>query len=141
MEFFDSKECEWADIRLHIAGAGVLKFTGISWGVKQEKEYVRQAGDEPAGINRGNREYPCEITVKRGALKDINKAARLAGGRDILDISLPVTVTYAAAPGRAQQVVKIKAVEITEFQEKWTQGDKQQEVTLPALALGIEEIS
>lgn len=137
MDFFDSKEAAWSDIRLHIAGAGVIKFTGIKWGVKTETEYVRGAGDEPLDINRGNREYPCEIEVLRGALTDMNRAAIAAGGRDITDIDIPVTVTIRPAANRPLQVVKINQLVIEEWQESWTQGDKQAKVTLPAKAIGI----
>lgn len=140
MQFFDSKEYEWADIRVHIAGAGLLKLQGIKWGTKQDKEYLYGAGDEPIGIQKGNRSYPCEVTVLAGALADMNVAAKAAGGRDILDLEIPVTITYLPAPGRPLRVVKLKGVQFSEFEEGWTQGDKNKQVTLPAMALGVEVI-
>ena len=140
MDFFDSKECEWADIRVSFEGVNLIKFTGVSWGIKTNKEYVRGAGKKPLHIASGNKEYPVSVTVLKGALTDLNRAVIAAGYDDLTDVPFTVNISFKAKSSRALQNVIVLGFEISEFEEKWTQGDVKAEIPLSGLALDIKPL-
>lgn len=137
--FFDTKECEWADSTVIMAGSPVTKIRGFNVTPKQSKEHLHAAGDEPISIQRGNRTYEGSLKLLKGALDDINTAAIAAGGSDALDISVDLVVMYRARGARALQRMTVIGVEFTELPRGWDQGAKMMEITLPFLALKVVE--
>lgn len=131
--FFDSKECEWSDVNVMIAGAKVTKLRGIAYSATKDKELLHAAGDAPVGIQSGNRTYAGTIKLLKGALDDMNRAAKAAGGEDILDLEFDVVITYKAKGTRALQTDTLVAVQITNFEKSIDQGAKFMEISLPVL--------
>lgn len=138
MNFFDTAECEWADVKMHFAGASPKKLLGFSFKASKEKEAIHGEGDKPIGIQSGNRSYTGELKFHKGVLDDINKAALLAGGKDALDIAADVVVTFKAKGGRQLQTLTAVNVEITEYDYNMQQGAKSMEVTLPIVFLDLK---
>lgn len=136
--FFDSKECEWADMTVQIAGSPLTKIRGVKYKAAKEKSHLHAAGDEPISIQSGNRTYEGEIKVLKGALDDMNRAATAAGGEDILDVSFEIIVTYKARGARALQTDTLIGVEVKDFEKGWEQGAANMEVTLPILFLKLK---
>jgi len=137
LNFFDSKECEWKDISLSIAGVPLVKVTNISYKSMRDSEPLHAAGDKPISIQHGNRTYEGSFTLLKGAVDNMNAAAVAAGGNDLLDLTFDATVTYKAQGARALQVDVIMGISVTEFEKKWAQGDKKGEVALPFKCLQI----
>lgn len=135
--FFDSKDCEWADMTVMIAGATLAKITGIKYKASKEKTLLHAAGDEPVSIQGGNRTYDGEIKVLKGALDDMNRAAIAAGGDDILDLQFDIVVTYKAKGTRTLQTDTLVNAEISGFEKGWDQGAKSMEVTLPVVFMKL----
>lgn len=131
--FFDTKECEWADMSIVFAGSPLIKVRGVKYKASKSKELLHAAGDMPISIQSGNREYEGEIKVLKGALDNMNTAAVAAGGDDALDVSFDIVLTYRAKGSRALQTDTLVNVEIKEFEKGWEQGAKMMEVTLPIL--------
>lgn len=136
--FFDSKECEWADMTVQVAGSPLTKIRGVKYKCAKEKSHLHAAGDEPISIQSGNRTYEGEIKVLKGALDDMNHAARQAGGDDILDVSFEIVVTYKAQGARALQTDTLIGVEIKDFEKGWEQGAANMEITLPIIFLKLK---
>jgi hypothetical protein len=135
--FFDSKECEWADMTVLLAGATLTKIRGVKYKATKENQLLHAAGDEPIGIQGGNRTYEGQIKVLKGALDDMNRAAIAAGGDDILDLQFDIVVTYKAKGTRALQTDTLVNVEVKDFEKGWEQGAKSMDVTLPIVFMKL----
>ncbi len=135
--FFDSKDCEWADMTVMFAGAPLTKIRGLKYKASKEKQLLHGAGDEPISIQSGNRTNDGQIKVLKGALDDMNRAAIAAGGEDILDMQFDIIVTYKPQGTRLLQTDTLKGVEITNFEKGWDQGAKSMDITLPIVFLKL----
>lgn len=140
LQFFDSQECEWVDMTVNFAGAPLTKIRGLKYKATQEKENLFAAGDEPISIQSGNRSYDGSIKVLKGAIDDMNLAARAAGARDVLDMEFDIVVVYAQKGTRALATDKLVRCQIKEFEKGWDQGAKMMEIALPIMFLGIESL-
>ncbi len=137
LTFFDSKECEWADMSVIFAGATLTKIRGVRYKAAKDKQLLHGAGDQPISIQGGNRTYEGQIKVLKGAIDDMNTAAQAAGGRDILDLQFDIVVTYKPSGARPLQTDVLKSVEIKDFEKGWDQGAKHMDVTLPIVFLEL----
>lgn len=136
--FFDSKECEWADMSIFFAGAPLVKVTGIRYKASKVKNPYYGAGDGPLFMQSGNRAYEGQMTVYKGALDNMNAAAVAAGGVDVLDMKFDIVVTYKPAAGRPLQTDTLIGVEIKEYEKGWDQGAETMPITLPMGFLGLK---
>jgi len=137
MDFFNSKECEWADMEVTLAGAVVTKIRGIKYKPTVNREHLYASGNQPIAIQSGNRGYEVEIKILKGCLDDLNTAAVAAGVQDLLDLEFDVTVTYKKKGNRLLRTDVIVGVQVKEFEYGWEQGATSMEITLPCLALRI----
>ena len=135
--FFDSKECEWADMTVIFAGATLTKIRGLKYKAAKDKQLLHAAGDEPISIQSGNRTYEGQIKVLKSALDDMNRAAIAAGGSDVLDMQFDIVVTYKAQGARQLQIDTLQGVEIKDFEKGWDQGAKNMDVTLPVIFMKL----
>jgi hypothetical protein len=140
MDFFNSKECEWADMEVMLAGAPVTKIRSLKYKAKKDKEELYAEGDQPIAIQGGNRSYEGEIKVLKGALDDMNVASVAANGQDILDMEFDIVVTYKAKANRALRQDILVGVQVKEFEQSWQQGAKHMEVTLPIIFLRLNPV-
>lgn len=137
VSFFDSKDCEWADMTVMFAGSPLTKIRGLKYKATKEKELLHAAGDQPISIQSGKRTYEGEIKVLKGALDDMNAAAIAAKGNDILDMQFDIVVTYKAKGTRALQSDTLVGVQVKDFEKGWEQGAKNMDVTLPILFMRL----
>ena len=135
--FFNSKECEWAKMSVYVAGALLVKITGIKYKSSKDKELLHAAGDAPISIQSGNRTYEGEIKILKGAIDDLNRAAVAAGGEDVLDMAFDIVIEYKPQGTRPIQTDTLVSVEVKDFEKGWDQGSKKMEVTLPILFLQL----
>lgn len=133
--FFDTKECEWSDVKVQIAGANVTKLRGISYKATKDKELLYSTGDSPVSVQSGNRAYEGQIKLLKGALDDLNRAAIAAGGEDVLDLAFDIVITYRQKGSRAMQIDTLIGVQVKEFEKAMEQGAKFMDVTLPIVFL------
>lgn len=129
---FNSREYEWADITVVVAGRPVTGFRAVDYSSKQEKEALYAKGNKPHGIQRGNKSYEGSITL----LQSEYEALRQACGGDVLDASFDLVVAYGnASKGYAIVTDILVGAEVTEDNTEWKQGDKFQEKKLPFIFL------
>ena len=124
----NTREYEWSDITVVMAGRNVTGLRAVKYSSKQEKELLHAKGNKPVGIQRGNKTYDGEI----GLLQSEYEALRKASGGDILDISFDLVVAYGN-PNHGDVITTdlLVGCEFTEDNTEWKQGDKYQEKTLP----------
>ena len=139
INFFDSKECEWADVTVSVAGSTVTKVTGIKYGVKAEKEHLYGAGDEPISIQSGNRAPTGTLTLLKGAFDAIHAAALAAGGRDVTDLQFDIVVFYKPRGTRPPQTDVLQNCEVSDFEKGMMQNDKSMPINLPFLFLRLAQ--
>lgn len=128
----NTREYEWADVSVVMAGRMVTGLRGVKYSVKQEKELLHAKGNKPHSIQRGNKTYDGEITL----LQSEYEALKQAGDGDILDLSTDIVSSYGnPSAGDVITTDILIGVEFTEDNTEWKQGDKFQEKTLPFLFL------
>ena len=133
----NTREYEWSDVSVVIAGRPVTGLRGVKYSAKQEKELLHAKGNKPHSIQRGNKTYNGEVTL----LQSEYEALRQAAGGDLLDASMDIIAAYGN-PSRGDAVTTdcLVGVEFTEDNTEWKQGDKFQEKTLPFLCLDCKSV-
>lgn len=133
----NTREYEWADISLVVAGRDIKGFRGVKYSEKQEKETVHAKGNRPHCIQSGNITYEGELTL----LQSEYETLRLAMGGSILSGSLTMVVAYGN-PSKGDVMVTdvLSGCEFTEDSTEWKQGDKFQEKSLPFVFLSKKEV-
>ena len=126
----NTREYEWSDVTVVLAGRLVTGLRGVKYSAKQEKELLHAKGNKPHSIQRGNKTYDGEITL----LQSEYEALKQASGGDILDASVDIVAAYGnPTAGDVITTDVLIGVEFTEDNTEWKQGDKFQEKTLPFL--------
>ena len=132
----DTREYEWADVSVVLAGRDVTGIRGVSYNSDQEKEALYAKGNKPHGIQRGNKSYAGSIRLLQSEYDALNAAA----GGDALDVSFNIIVSYGN-PSRGD-VIKtdlLVGVEITSKPKSLNQNDKFMEIELPLVMLDVVE--
>lgn len=133
---FESKQYEWKDIQLVLAGDEIAGVQEIKYTQKREKEFLYGRGSNPHSIQSGNVEVTGEIKVFQSELE---KLILKSPGGDITRLGgLTMTVAYAPELGGRQTADVLLGVEFTEASKGMAQGDKAAEITLPFMALGVK---
>lgn len=128
----NTREFEWADITLVVAGRDVKGFRAVKYGAKAEKEALYAKGNNPHSIQSGNISYEGEIALTQSEYETL----RLAMGGSLLRGSVDMVVSYGnPSKGDAMVTDLIFGAQFTEDKTEWKQGDKYQEKTLPFLYL------
>lgn len=126
----NTREYEWSDVSVVLAGRLITGLRGVKYSAKQEKELLHAKGNKPHSIQRGNKTYDGEITL----LQSEYEALKQASGGDILDSSVDIVAAYGnPTAGDVITTDVLIGVEFTEDNTEWKQGDKFQEKTLPFL--------
>lgn len=139
---FNSKQFEFADIRVSILGASLTGLRGIEYTNKQEKEAVYGAGNEPLSIQRGNKDYSGTLTVLKSDYDAMNTAARAAGYAGIIDVpakDISLTVVYQGNGSQRLQTDILIGLEFTDASDGMKQGDKFKEIELPFIFLRLKQ--
>lgn len=138
MAFFDSnnKEFSWSNVQAVAVGRNLTKIRGVKYGAKKEKEAVYARGENPHGIQSGNKAYEGEIKLLQSEAETLS--ALLSPEQDLTDLPpFDLVVSYVPKGALAPLTHICRGVEITEDMREMSQGDKFQEITLPVLFLGI----
>ena len=131
---FDSREYEWADVTVVMAGRDVTGIRGVSYTASQEKEALYAKGNKPHGIQRGNKSYEGSIRILQSELEALNAAA----GGDVLDVSFNIVVSYGnPSKGDIIRTDLLFGVEITSKPKSMNQNDKFMEIELPLVMLDV----
>ncbi len=132
---FNSREYEWADVSVVMAGRMVTGIRGISYTSSQEKEALYAKGNKPHSIQRGNKSYTGSIRLLQSELDALEDAS----GGDVLDASFNVVVSYGN-PTKGDVITTdiLTGCEITEVPKSINQNDKFMEVELPLIILDIK---
>lgn len=133
----NTREYEWSDVNVVMAGRPVTGLRGVKYSAKQEKELLHAKGNKPHSVQRGNKTYDGEITLLQSEYEALKQACGgdiLDASMDILDASMDIVAAYGnPSAGDVITTDILVGVEFTEDTTEWKQGDKFQEKTLPFL--------
>lgn len=130
------REYEWGDLTLILANQDMVRFRGIKYAPKIEREAVYAKGSRPVAIQSGNESFEGEITMLQSEYQKLVKA----GKGSIFSLMLDALLNYGnPLRGDAMITDRIESLRFTEAAREMKQGDKFQEITLPFIALNIEE--
>lgn len=133
----NTREYEWADITVVLAGRPVTGLRGVKYSAKQEKELLFAKGNKPYSVQRGNKSYEGEVTL----LQSEYEALKQACGGDILDASMDMVVSYGnPSAGDTITTDMLIGVEFTEDPTEWKQGDKFEEKSMPFICLDKKSV-
>lgn len=136
--YFNTKECEWADVNLFINGQKVVGLRSLSYGVNPNKESVYAAGKKPFSIQSGNHEYTGEVKILKNDFDRINAGARASGFDDLNDLEFMLVVTYASKGSRELKTDTLYGCQFNGYTKAIEQGAKYMEITLPILFLDVK---
>jgi hypothetical protein len=142
MGAFNSREFEFADVRVQLLGAELSGLRGLVYKKSREKEPVYGAGADPKSIQRGNKSYEGTLTVLKSDLDALNRAAIAAGYEDIVEVpskNIVITCVYEKQGDVGVSTVSCIGVEFTEYEDGMKQGDKFKEVELPFIFLRLKQ--
>ena len=132
----NTREYEWADVTVVVAGRDVTGIRGVSYTAEQEKEALYAKGNKPHGIQRGNKAYTGSLRLLQSEYDALNAAA----GGDVLNVSFDVVVSYGnPSKGDIVHTDLLKGVEITSKPKTLNQNDKFMEIELPLVMLDVVE--
>ena len=133
----NTREFEWSDISLVVAGRDIKGFRGVKYSEKQEKEALYAKGNKAHCIQSGNIAYEGELTLTQSEYETL----RLGMGGSILSGSLSMVVAYGnPSKGDVMVTDALSGCEFTEDSTEWKQGDKFQEKSLPFVFLSKKSV-
>ena len=132
----NTREYEWSDVSVVLAGRDVTGIRGVSYQSDQEKEALYAKGNKPHGIQRGNKSYTGSIRLLQSEYDALNAAA----GGDVLDANFNIVVAYGN-PSKGDVITTdlLVGVEITSKPKSINQNDKFMEIELPIVMLDVKE--
>jgi hypothetical protein len=140
---FDSREYEFADIKVSMFGKELSGLRGLTYKESQEKEPVYGAGNQPKAIQRGNKKFEGSLTLLKSDYDDLNAAAVAAGYNSLIDVpgdKIDITCVYQKDDLKAKlNTDTIINAEFTETEDGMKQGDKFKEISLPFIFLRLKK--
>jgi len=139
---FDTRECEFADIKVCLLGKELSGLRGLTYEYEQEKEYVYGQGNTPKSIQRGNVKPGGTLRLLKSDVDELNAAARAAGYKNIVHVPgklTNLTCVYEKNDGDPIKTDTMLCVEFTKISDGQNQGDKFKEVELPFLFLDLKQ--
>lgn len=132
---FNSRQYEWADTTLILGGRDVTGVRGIKYSEKMEREAVYAKGRDAHSIQSGNSTVEGEITMLQSEYEALVKS----GGGTIMSLSLDALIAFGN-PANADAIItdRLLGIRFTESAKELKQGDKFMEITLPFIALRVQ---
>ncbi len=137
-----SSECAWSSFEVKILGRVIKGLRGFSVKKTVEKEHLYGAGDEPMDIMSGNKKYEGSLKVLGFEADAMNKAATVAQFGDITEVPhelIVITIAYKKRITDPVRTYTATGVAFTESGLEMEQNAKHREVTLPFIAMNIDQ--
>ncbi|KAA2245493.1 hypothetical protein F0L74_05920 [Chitinophaga agrisoli] len=141
---FDSNEYAYCDMKVAVGAFELSGLRGLKWKKAQEKEVVYGQGNEPKGIQRGNKSYEGELRMLKSDHDALRRAAQVAGYEDVIDLPgrlITITCVYDKPNGLIPVTTDVLInCEFKEVEDGMNQNDKYQEITLPFIFLRKKQL-
>ena len=132
----NGREYEWGDLTLILGNRDMVRYRGIKYTKKIEREAIYAKGSRPVAIQSGNESFEGEIKMLQSEYQKLVRA----GKGSVLSLMLDGLQNYGnPTRGDAMLTDRIESLRFTEAAKEFNQGDKFAEITLPFIALNIDE--
>lgn len=133
---FDSRQYEWADVSLNIAGVDITGVRGVKYSEKIEREALFAKGRYPHSVQSGNVTIDGELTLLQSELESLIKA----GNGSIFNLKgLTCSISYGdLADSTTLLTDQLSGLYFTESNKELKQGDKNMEIALPFIATRLD---
>jgi hypothetical protein len=142
MPTFSTKECAWAHVSVTLLGRTIVGLRGFEFKKTVEKEHLYGAGDKPIDIQSGNQKFEGNLKLLKFEVDMLNDAAQDEDYADILDVPhdlIVITCDYKKKDTDKTRTITVSGVAFNELTTTMEQNAKMTEVTLPFLAMNIED--
>lgn len=139
---FSTKQYEWSNTKINILGRTLVGVQGVSYKVTREKTPVYGRGNKPLAIQSGNKSFEGELMLLQSELELLRAAVKTINPLyDLTDISFDIVVSYErpTAAGFERVTDVVIGAEFTEYEKGMEQTDTQMEISLPFVALDLQE--
>jgi hypothetical protein len=136
-----SSECSWNHVSVRILGRTITGLRGYEVKETIEKEVLYGSGGEPVDILEGNAKYEGNLKLLKYEVDLLNDAAMAAGYSSINRVPhtlIAIDIEYKKGNTTPIRYLSVKGVSFTEAGYAQEQNAKMTEVTLPFIAMGIE---
>ncbi len=134
----NTKEYAWSDVKINLLGRTVIGVQGVSYKTSVEKEPLFGRGNKPLRLQSGNYTFEGEIMLLQSELEALRTAVKTINPLyKITDISFDLVVSYGDGLTAVTDIVL--GCEITEYEKGMEQNDKFMKITLPFMALDVQE--
>lgn len=115
-----------------IGGRLLTRLRSVNYKRSKEKELTYGTGNEPVSIQSGNVSYEGEV----GMLRSEYETLANSDGGTVLDMQVDIVVSYGnPTKGGVMVTDKLLGCQFTEEENSMSQGDKNEEITLPFIFL------
>ena len=135
---FSTKQYAWSDVSVNLLGRTLVGIRGVSYKVTSVKDPVYGRGRKALAIQSGNEAIEGEIMLLQSELQALTTAVKsINPTAKITDIAFDLVIVYSNGTTTTTDI--LKGVELTEYEKALEQEDKFMEITLPFLALELQE--
>jgi alpha-glucosidase (family GH31 glycosyl hydrolase) len=135
---FSSPQFAFSDVNVVILGRTLVGFQGVKYKITSEKEPVFGRGKKALAIQDGNERIEGELMLLQTELELLVQTVKAANpAQKLTDVSFDIVVTYGN--GNTAKTDVIRSAKITEYEKGMEQEDKFMQITLPFLALDVNE--
>lgn len=136
----DTREFEYADIKVKLLGAELDGFRGLTYKLSQEKELVYGQGNKAKAIQKGNEKNEGTLMMLKSDFDVLQGAAVSAGYQSLVKVPgklINIVCVYQKKGDPIIQTATMLNVEFTDVEDGMKQGDKFKEISLPFICLDI----
>lgn len=135
---FNSKQYQFSDVSVIILGRKIEGFRGVKYKVSVEKEPLYGRGKKALSIQSGVEKIEGELMMLQSEVIALVTAVKSASPTSkITDISFDIVVTYGDGTTAITDI--IRSAEFTDYEKGLQNGDKFMEISMPFIALDIDE--
>ena len=138
MTHFNSSEYAWVDLQVFLLGRLIGGIRGVEYKKKMAKEALFAAGRYARSIQHGKIEVEGTLTLLQSEVIALDNSAKAAGYSGIMDIEFDIVASYVS-PTDIVTSDRIVQASITEVPKSLKEGDLSMEITLPFIAMDVEE--
>lgn len=128
---FNSDEYRWKDLTLVLEERPLVELTGLKYKITRVVNAYYASGDDPHGLNKGNKGYEGEIRMLQSGFEALTEEAQSKGLEDVTDLVMQGVAGYARNSQSRQVYDKLLDIHITEVEKGMAQGDTNMEIVLP----------
>lgn len=129
------KQYAWQHITVRALGKNFVGIRGVKYKRTSDNELLHGRGRKAIAIQQGNESCEGEIVVLQSELEALIFSL---GVISLTQVRFDLVVTYDDGEGTVVTDL-IKSVQVSEYEKGMNQGDKFMEITIPFLALDIQE--